>query len=180
MLNMRFGTFVWPNNPRTYTLSCKRQTAVHKVPMGGFVVQDLGRTATVMQGEGEFFGTRAYETFQELLAVFRAGGAKMLVHPLWQAERAYFTELQLTQEPRDDYAAYRFTFCEAPGVSTSGAAAADMTWEAAGKRYCELGTGQTLWTLSAAYGLSMQTLLRLNPQIAKPNAVVSGMRVRIQ
>ena len=43
MLRMRFGSFVWPNNPRTYTISCKRQTAVHKVPMGGFVVQDLGR-----------------------------------------------------------------------------------------------------------------------------------------
>ena len=56
MLRMRFGSFVWPNNPRTYTISCKRQTAVHKVPMGGFVVQDLGRTATVMKGEGEFFG----------------------------------------------------------------------------------------------------------------------------
>ena len=44
MLKMRFGSFVWPNNPRTYTLSCKRQTAVHKIPMGGFAVQDLGRT----------------------------------------------------------------------------------------------------------------------------------------
>ena len=40
MLKMRFGSFVWPNNPRTYTLSCKRQTAVHKIPMGGFAVQE--------------------------------------------------------------------------------------------------------------------------------------------
>ena len=74
MLRMRFGSFVWPNNPRTYTISCKRQTAVHKVPMGGFVVQDLGRTATVMKGEGEFFGAYAYSTFLELQAVFQKGG----------------------------------------------------------------------------------------------------------
>ena len=80
MLKMRFGSFVWPNNPRTYTLSCKRQTAVHKIPMGGFAVQDLGRTATVMQGEGEFFGAGAYDTFQELLSVFQKGGQQMLVH----------------------------------------------------------------------------------------------------
>lgn len=114
MLKMRFGSFVWPNNPRTYTLSCKRQTAVHKIPMGGFAVQDLGRTATVMQGEGEFFGAGAYDTFQELLSVFQKGGQQMLVHPVWQTASAYFTELTLTQEPRDDYVAYRFTFCEAP------------------------------------------------------------------
>ena len=40
--------------------------------------------------------------------------------------------------------------------------------------------GQTLWTVSNAYGLSMTELLRLNPQIAKPNEVQSGTRVRVR
>ena len=179
MLKMRFGSFVWPNNPRTYTLSCKRQTAVHKIPMGGFAVQDLGRTATVMQGEGEFFGAGAYDTFQELLSVFQKGGQQMLVHPVWQTASAYFTELELTQEPRDDYVAYRFTFCEAPGAAGSGAAD-DSLSQAIGKRFCEVGAGQTLWEICTAYRLSMQALLRLNPQIAKPNSVTAGTRVRVQ
>lgn len=179
MLKMRYGNFVWPNNPRTYTLSCKRQTAVHKVPMGGFVVQDLGRNATVMQGEGEFFGAGAYETFQKLLAVFEAGGVRMLVHPIWQTAGAYFTELSLTQEPRDDYAAYRFEFCQAPTIlllETSAGAAA----QTGGKRYCEIASGQTLWEVCATYGLTMTELLQLNPEIEKPNTVRQGMQVRIQ
>ena len=179
MLSMRFGSFVWPNNPRTYTLSAKRQTTVHKIPMAGFVVQDLGRTATVMQGEGEFFGPKAYETFQELLAVFEKGGKQTLVHPVWQTAGAYFTQLQLTQEPRDDYVAYRFTFCEAPDVWQDGQSDGEVA-QAGGKRYCELGVGQTLWAVSAAYGLSMAALLRLNPQIARPNQVPAGTRVRVQ
>ena len=177
MLRMRFGSFVWPNNPRTYTISCKRQTAVHKVPMGGFVVQDLGRTATVMKGEGEFFGADAYSTFLELLAVFQKGGREMLVHPVWQTAGAYLTELELTQEPRDDYVAYRFTFCEAPGAAEEPAAGIGQT---DGQRFYELREGQTLWTVSNAYGLSMTELLRLNPQIAKPNEVQSGTRVRVR
>lgn len=177
MLRMRFGSFVWPNNPRTYTISCKRQTAVHKVPMRGFVVQDLGRTATVMKGEGEFFGADAYSTFLELLAVFQKGGRGTLVHPVWQTEGAYLTELELTQEPRDDYVAYRFTFCEAPGAAEEPAAGIGQT---DGKRFYELREGQTLWTVSNAYGLSMTELLRLNPQIAKPNEVQSGTRVRVR
>ena len=177
MLRMRFGSFVWPNNPRTYTISCKRQTAVHKVPMGGFVVQDLGRTATVMKGEGEFFGANAYDTFLELQAVFQKGGRGTLVHPVWQTAGAYFTELELTQEPRDDYVAYRFTFCEAPGAAEEPAAGIGQT---DGKRFYELREGQTLWTVSNAYGLSMTELLRLNPQIAKPNEVQSGTRVRVR
>ena len=177
MLRMRFGSFVWPNNPRTYTISCKRQTAVHKVPMGGFVVQDLGRTAMVMKGEGEFFGAHAYDTFLELLAVFQKGGRGVLVHPVWQTAGAYFTELELTQEPRDDYVAYRFTFCESPGAAEAEAAEAE-TGE--GQRFYELREGQSLWTVSSAYGLSMTELLRLNPQIAKPNSVAAGTRVRVR
>ena len=177
MLRMRFGSFVWPNNPRTYTISCKRQTAVHKVPMGGFVVQDLGRTATVMKGEGEFFGANAYDTFLKLQAVFQKGGRGALVHPVWQTGGAYLTELELTQEPRDDYVAYRFTFCEAPGAAEEPAAGIGQT---DGKRFYELREGQTLWTVSNAYGLSMTELLRLNPQIAKPNEVQSGTRVRVR
>lgn len=180
MLKMRYGGFVWPNNPRTYTLTAKRQTAVHKVPMGGFVVQDLGRTAAVMQGEGEFYGPGAYETFQELLAVFQKGGRAALAHPVWSTAGAYFTELQLTQEPRDDYAAYRFTFCEAPDTADAEAAADGADLQGSGRRYCELAAGQTLWSLCSEYGLTMTALLGLNPQIAKPNSVAAGTRVRVR
>ena len=42
--------------------------------MGGFVVQDLGATATVMKGDGEFFRRECpYSTFLELQAVFSEG-----------------------------------------------------------------------------------------------------------
>lgn len=178
MLKMRYGSFVWPNNPRTYTLSCKRQTAVHKIPMGGFVVQDLGRNAAVLCGEGEFFGKDAYAAFQELLTVFEAGGARLLVHPLWQTAGAYFTELALTQEPRDEYVAYRFEFCEAPdgGLTQTGRAAT----QSAGKKSCELAAGQTLWALCESLGMSMTALLQLNLQIARIGAVAPGTQVRVQ
>ena len=109
---MRYKSFTWPNDPRTYTLSCQRQTALHKIPMGGFVVQDLGRTGTVMRGEGEFFGPNAYDSFRRLLQMFQQQDAGLLLHPMWQTGNAYFTQLRLTQEPRRDYVAYAFEFCE--------------------------------------------------------------------
>lgn len=72
---------------------------------------------------------------------------------------------------------YRFTFCEAPGAAEEPTAGIGQT---DGKRFYELREGQTLWTVSNAYGLSMTELLRLNPQIAKPNEVQSGTRVRVR
>ena len=59
LLAMQYKTFVWVNNPKSYTLSCERLTAAHKIPLAGYCVQDLGRSCTVLRGEGEVFGAGA-------------------------------------------------------------------------------------------------------------------------
>ena len=50
LLAMQYKTFVWVNNPKSYTLSCERLTAAHKIPLAGYCVQDLGRSCTVLRG----------------------------------------------------------------------------------------------------------------------------------
>ena len=39
--SMRFKGFVWPHNPRVYTVSFERNMAVHKVPFGRYRLQSL-------------------------------------------------------------------------------------------------------------------------------------------
>ena len=39
---MRYKDYTWPHNPETYTVEYRRQVVAHKVPMGGWVLQDLG------------------------------------------------------------------------------------------------------------------------------------------
>ncbi|MBQ2925658.1 MAG: DNA circularization N-terminal domain-containing protein, partial [Ruminiclostridium sp.] len=109
---MQYKGYVWPHNPRTYTIRYQRQVAVHKVPFGRYAMQDLGLTRRVMTGEGEFYGPTAYEEFKKLASVFYEGGAGPLIHPVWQSSKAYFVELALAQEPRKDYVRYTFTFWE--------------------------------------------------------------------
>ena len=106
---MRYKDYVWPHNPKVYTIDYERQMAVDKVPFGLYRIQDLGRTRRVMHGEGEFVGKDAYAQFGTLANVFYKEGPGQLVHPLWQAANAYFTELTLKQEPRPDYVSYSFT-----------------------------------------------------------------------
>ena len=95
---MRYKEFTWPHNPEIYTVEYRRQMAAHKVPFGRCVLQDLGYTYRVLKGEGVFTGDDAYRQFQELTAVFQESGPGLLVHPVWQAERAYFVELKVTEE----------------------------------------------------------------------------------
>ena len=39
---MRYKDFVWPHNPRTYTIEYRRAMGEHKVPFGRYHLQDLG------------------------------------------------------------------------------------------------------------------------------------------
>ena len=63
---MRYKDYIWPHNPRTYTITYSRSLAEHKVPYGRYVLENMGQTARVMQGEGEFTGEGAYEEFKKL------------------------------------------------------------------------------------------------------------------
>ena len=81
---MRYKDYTWPHNPETYAVEYRRQVAAHKVPLGGFCLQDLGRTYRILRGEGTFAGKGAYEEFRTLAEVFDQTGPGLLVHPVWR------------------------------------------------------------------------------------------------
>ena len=78
--SMRYKSYVWPHNPETFTVEYRRQVAAHKIPMGGCVLQEMGVTYRVLQGEGEFAGADAYREFERLAGVLpvavRDGGTE--------------------------------------------------------------------------------------------------------
>lgn len=193
---MRYKDFTWPHNPRTYAITYERQTALLKVPMGVYTMQDLGRSCRVMRGEGEFYGATAYETFKALATVFYDTGPGTLVHPVWQTSAAYFTALSLTQEPREDYVAYSFTFTEGyegyaaltqvksgesgSSASSGTSSAASGAAAATAETYYTVQAGDTLWAIAAACGMTLAALLELNTWVSNPNLITVGQQVRIQ
>jgi LysM repeat protein len=184
---MQYKGFVWPHNPRTYSIRYERRVAVHKVPFGRYAMQDLGLGRRVMTGEGEFYGPGAYDTFRKLASVFYSGGPGTLIHPVWQSASVYFVELTLAQEPRTNYVRYTFTFWEdcdkyAQGLTKKPAAPAvtvQTPAQTAGEYHTML-QGETLWSVAQAWGITLGALLELNPQIKNPNTVAAGEKVRVK
>lgn len=187
---MRYKTYTWPNNPKTYTIRYERQTAEHKIPAGACRLEDLGRTCRIMRGEGEFFGPNAYEEFKKLATVFYSDGPGVLFHPIWMTTSAYFTELTLLQEPSKDYVAYAFAFQEdgpplqgmkklqdAPAAAAPEADKPASTTSAA--RYHTVKSGDTLWAIAKTYDTTISALLKLNPQITNANLIFAGQKVRV-
>ena len=192
---MRFKNFVWPHNPRVYSITYERKIAVHKIPFGRHYLQSLGQTRRVLKGEGEFVGEGAYDAFKALANVFYEEMPGTLVHPVWATTTAWFAGLELRQEPRRDYVAYSFEFWEvvpdggttaltAVAVSSGGTladnSAASGAAAAVQEEWYTVVKGDTLWGLSQRYGVALSQVIALNPQISNPNLIYVGQRVRIK
>ena len=185
---MRFKDYVWPHNPKVYSIDYERTMAVNKVPFGLYYLQDLGRTRRVMKGEGEFIGPDAYSQFGQLANVFYSGGPGQLIHPLWQAANAYFVSLRLEQEPLRDYVHYSFEFWEEANyysgeVRTWSAQTAGSTQGSQAAQtlpvYYQVVKGDSLWSIASRYGMALDDLIALNPQIKNPNLIHIGDEVRV-
>ena len=151
LTSMRYKDFTWPHNPEVYQVERRREMAVHKVPFGGCVLQDLGSTYRVLQGEGTFAGRDAYETFPDYVRYRFA---------FW--------------EDRGSYAA-ALTALDSGGEQ---AASADKTAEETSAVYT-VRKGDTLWGIAKRYGVTLTALIAANPQIKNPNLIYPGDRVRI-
>ena len=173
---MRYGSYTWPHNPKTYEIDYKRRIVCHRVPFGLYALSDMGRDQRVLRGEGEFVGDDAYAEFKKLATMFYGAKPQMLVHPVWQSAPAWFVELKLLQEPRKDYVRYSFAFWECfdgyelsiREVQRQAAQTQQQTVSSARKTYT-LRWGDTLWGLARSSGLTLAQLLALNPQIRNPN-----------
>ena len=184
---MRFKNFTWPHNPEVYSVEYRRRIAVHQVPFGQCVMQELGGSYRVLKGEGVFAGEGAYQCFHQLAEVFREEGPGLLVHPVWPAERAYFASLEVSEEPLPDFVRYRFEFWEDWNGYDGGVKAASGEDSSAGgqaepaqsTRIHTVRKGDTLWAIAKQYGVTVQALIRANPRIKNPNLIYPGEAVNI-
>jgi prophage DNA circulation protein len=134
-----------------------------------------------MRGEGTFTGEGAYREFSALTRVFCSDGPGMLVHPVWEARRAYFVSLELREQPLPDYVHYAFEFWQdgtaAPALTTETAGTAAAPAAAADRRSYTVRKGDTLWGIARACGVELTALIAANPAIKNPNLIYPGQAV---
>ena len=186
---MRFKNYVWPHNPKVYSISYERHMQAVPVPGGQDFVACSGMGRRVMRGQGEFAGKGAYGEFKRLAAVFYEPTAGTLVHPVWQAAQAYFAELKLEQEPRADYVRYSFAFWEDLYPYESSLAATETMKETgavavggSGGGSAAVGGGQSYTVvkgdsmsgIAKRFGMSLEQLVAKNPQVKNIHLIYVG------
>lgn len=113
MNKMKYKTFTWPENPSEFAISCLREPIYETLSDKSVVFRGLGPVKRTFTGKGVFFGANAYNTFKSLAALISQSTTGQLEHPVWGNFSAYLMELNLEQEPKENYVAYNFMFREA-------------------------------------------------------------------
>jgi hypothetical protein len=169
---MRFGNYVWPQNPETVTVARKKALGSYRIPGAGDVVQDLGCAGRAVSGSGRFTGSDCLAEYGKLAEAFSEEGPGLLCLPGFRPFPAVFSSLSMKGESGPDCLRYEFAFAEDSSEQTEESAVTIPK-----KVICS--GGETLWELAAATGSDVDSLLAANPGIEWPNALPAGTEVAI-
>ena len=105
--------------------------------------------------------------FKELLELFREGGSGVLTIAGMPSVYAEFESLKLVGKPRPDVLTYSFAFREL------------MEERDDKRREIIAAENENLWDISYRFGIGIDTLVRLNPQVKRPDILTAGEVVRL-
>lgn len=111
---LKLGDFTWPNDPETLKVGYLRKVDVEAAENGLWTVTNVARMGRTFDGEGVFFGETAYEDFRSLAQYLYSGEKVTFVHPQWTQANVMLTELEVTEECRENVLHYRFRLVELP------------------------------------------------------------------
>ena len=167
LIPMRFKDVTWRHNPRELVFESQKQINELHAPYAGCTVQDTGRRGMTVKGEGELFGADCLAQFESLLALFREGGSGVFSVEGVKPFHAVFESLTLVGKPKPDVLTYRFLFREV----MSEADCTPDTYTA--------GADESLWDVSYRFGVGIDALMALNPQVRRPDILGEGEVVRL-
>lgn len=168
--SMRFCGYALHHNPKSIEVVDKRNLIELETPYEGSLLQDMGNGLKTVTGIGEFFGEDCMRQYQELLSLLQSGKSGLLSLSGYEPFFARLASLELTQPPAEDFLSYRFVFKvknEAPANLTNGA------------KYHTVKQNESLWDIAFRYGTAVETLLKENPQIRRPDSLKAGEKVKV-
>lgn len=139
--------------PREFQIERRRNLQVFLLPGQPAAGQDLGFYPRVITGEGELFGEDLQKQYEALYQLFLSQGSGLFCFPGIQPFYCYFEEFSVSGRAGPKMLTYRFSFredCEKNSASSGGS-------------WCTAQQGDSLASVAARYGTSVQELLLKNP-----------------
>ena len=167
---MRFDGLSLHHNP--HKLVIENESRLRELPTmkRTLSTDQLYRKPCVISGEGELYGTGCLDQYLVLERLYRTQKRGKLALPHMKPVYAYLKELRLLSEPHENILRYRFVFVEtqSPRLRVPEAS-----------YYYTVSQGESLWDISYRFGVGIDDLVRLNPQIPHIDSLDETERVRL-
>lgn len=170
LAKIRYKGYSWVHNPKTLKVTKEQILRENQIPFGKSDIQDLGGKSRVISGTGQLCGEDCLIQYQQLLELQSLEGSGILSLPDTKPFYAFFKSIELDCDPTPEVVTYNFVFIE--DVSRSRVST-EPTY------YTVLSNYENLWDISYKYGVDMNTLVSLNPQIKRIDELMKGEKVRI-
>lgn len=164
---MSYKNQFWKYNPSTVKLLSSREVVEQKIPLANNILQNFGRNARVVTGEGYFFGEDCFLQYDNLWSLHKEEKSGLLTIPKFVVMNCYFLNLEIIGEPKENLIQYKFTFLEDMESNVS---------EFLPSFYI-VQKGDSLWDISNKYNISVAELLSLNLWIKHPFSLAEGDKV---
>lgn len=168
LVPMRFGGAEWHHNPAEISFECDKQVNELKSPNGRAYIQNMERRNIVVRGKGQLFGDDCLEQFDSLFRLFRRVGSGILAIDKMEPIFAVFESLKIAGNPKPDVLDYEFVFREIMEKKRENKQSIYVVKE-----------GENLWDVSYITGMDIDTLVRLNPEIKRPDELNGGFEVKL-
>ena len=155
---MRYKDFTFRVNPLSIEITDSDLQSKYTLPFKGETVVSKGAGCKVAKGKGELKGKDCLEQYAELKALQLRGGEGVLSLPSVMPFKAFFTKLAASADVTPDRICYSFEFIQA-----SSDKAADLP------EFHIVKEGETLYDIAFDYGVRIESLVELNPQIKRPD-----------
>lgn len=168
---MSYKNYTWPHNPAEISVEETKNLKEFNIPFFNNVLQNYGRKKRIVKGKGEFFGEDCIEQFQKLRELYAQEGIGYLKLPNMTPFLAVFYALEMLGSSSSNTVEYAFEFWEEIAPETTTYNENDSFYTAK--------EADNLWSIGLKYGLTVDELLAMNPDIKRPDALAAGQRVRI-
>lgn len=168
---MRFMGYTLHHNPHTLQIISNASISQHSIPEFTELTEYIGDKATIVKGEGVFYGENSFEQFMKLKQLAKACKAGVLSVSGANPFYAYLSELKLKCTPVDDYVEYSFTFIESSGYKHQENSTAPTKYT--------VKQSEDLWDIACKLNISIERLISLNPQLKNTYDISEGDVINI-
>ena len=165
---MRYKDYTWEHNPKTLKVSLSDNLTEQKLAGSRSLVRYSGRGARKISGEGQLCGDDCLHEFSRLLSLQYQSSSGILSLPDTKPFYAFFSGIKLLCEPSPKVISYAFEFVEDTSRPLKSETAFHIVED-----------GETLWDISYIYGVPVEELVKLNPDVRRVDELEEGSAVRL-